>query len=324
MTNKKFVITYSQGLSLLNKEETEEYMERKYQHFRQFKNYSDKEELLGFFQEILNMIDFDIKSAEIDTSSITNKKGFDYDRENIIRWYDIAHIMGSVFLSVFDEGDNRLRRVTDGKNGAIRTSEMIMCAYQELSKHKLMKINNGSSEPAYGATLIFVTLFERELKLRTRLIYSKKFLLELKKRMDSSKITLTEDEMDLFKYLSYSFGISHSKSTNFYDANAALKLQYEMFKKYNIIESKDEKIRAILCEESTLNDLLNNKYFKKITDIRFYKIVSIIFGTKKLNLRNNLAHCNFERMNYYRLSVTALLYILLHIVLEEYYLKNEI
>lgn len=48
--------------------------------------------------------------------------------------------------------------------------------------------------------------------------------------------------------------------------------------------------------------------------------MQILFSTGKLNLRNDLAHCNSTYKNYYHLNVTALLYGILGIINNEFYL----
>lgn len=323
MFDKKFTFTYSNGLTLTNREDTEKFIYEKAEHFKCYSNYSDKEELLNFFQEILNMIYHDDATAEFDFSDISGSVGFPFAKDNMIRWYDIAHIMGSVFLRVFDAKENKLKTILDGIHGAISTSGMLSHAYNELVTHKINKMNYGETVPAYGATLIFATLFESELKTHTRIYYTKKYLSQLKTKMDSSAITLTEDEFDLFKFLSFRFNMVDSASNKYYDAITALDSQYQLLVKYNIINASDREIKDILLGNATLNKFLNNNYFKDITDERFWNIVSILFNVDKLNLRNNLAHCNFERMNYYSLGVTALLYVMVCMVSNEQFLKNE-
>lgn len=322
MFDKKFSFTYSNGLTLSNREETDKFIYEKAEHFKLYSNYSNKEELLGFFQEILDMINYDDATAEFDFSDISNSVGFPYEKDNMIRWYDIAHIMGSVFLLVFDEKGNRIKEVLEGVRGAISTSSMMAQAYDELVARKTQKINSGETVSAYGATLIFATLFESELKTHTRIYYSQNLLAQLKTKMDSSEITLSDDEYDLFKFLSCRFGLTDSESNKFYDSIAAIESQYRLLVKYGVVDGTDKELKAILLGTATLNSFLNNKYFKDITDLRFWNIVSILFNVDKLNLRNNLAHCNFERMNYYTLSVTSLLYMLVCIVSNEFFLKN--
>lgn len=323
MFNKRFTFTYFNGLTLSNREETDKFILEKAEYFKCYSNYSNKEELLKFFQEILDMISYDDATAEFDFSEITNSVGFPFARETMIRWYDIAHIMGSVFLLIFDEENNKLKYVLDGVRGAISTSNMMSHAYNELVAHKNDRMISGETVPAYGATLIFATLFESELKTHTRIYYSQKLLSQLKTKIDSSEITLTETEYDLFKYLSFRFDLVNSGSEKYYDAIAALDAQYKLLVKYNIVNPTDRALKDILLGTATLNKFLNNTYFMDITDTRFWNIATILFNVDKLNLRNNLAHCNFERMNYYTLSVTALLYILVCMVSNEFFLKNE-
>ena len=113
MFDKKFTFTYENGLTIPEREEIDIYIYEKAEHFKNYSNYSNKEELLKFFQEILDMINHDDTTAEFDFSEIDGSVGFPFAKDNMIRWYDIAHIMGSVFLLAFDAEENQLHHIYD-------------------------------------------------------------------------------------------------------------------------------------------------------------------------------------------------------------------
>ena len=71
----------------------------------------------------------------------------------------------------------------------------------------------------------------------------------------------------------------------------------------------------------TLTPFIRSSLFTDIADDRFVKIVTLLFDSSNLNLRNNLAHCNFTYMNYYSIHITALLFLLFTMVADESFLK---
>lgn len=318
MFNKSFVLKLDTGLSLSNTKELERYIIDKIEHFSIYDNFSNKEELLNFFHEILDMIDNDLESATFDYTDISDSIGFPYDEKMMIMWYDIIYVMGQIFLNVIDVGGNRLKEALEGQSGPISTSQMIMRAYNELIICK--KAEN--SPAAYGATLIFATLFESQLKSHIEKYYSRKILSYLKDKFSTGEEILDVLDIDLYEFLMFQYGLSNNTEVKLFDAITATKsMKYDLFCKYKVVDSSDTQLCKILTEEITLNQLLRSKYFKEITDIRFQKLVNYLFDSRKLNLRNNLAHCNLSRMNYYSLGTTALLYMLVSMISKEYYLK---
>lgn len=70
---------------------------------------------------------------------------------------------------------------------------MFMNAYDELIKCK-----NNDLTPAYGATLILATLFEKDLKEHTKRIYAKQYLNLLKTEISISLIILSVSKCPIF------------------------------------------------------------------------------------------------------------------------------
>ena len=156
---KKFKFTMERGLELVNKEELNSYIEEKIQHFSKYENYSSKEERLKLLDEIVQMCDYDKNNAIFDYTALPSFEGFNIaDKEpHMIYYFNLAFILGGIFLNVFDKEKNRIARVEDGISGAINTRSMFLRAYDELIRCK-----NDNLKPAYGATLIFATLIEKE------------------------------------------------------------------------------------------------------------------------------------------------------------------
>ncbi len=316
---KNFDFDLSQGLTLTNRTELEAYMKEKIDHFIIHDNYSSKEEKLKFLGEIIDMCDYDITNSTFDYSKLPSIQETNINdlQPQMIYLYNLATILGGVFLNVFDEGENRIARVEYGISGAISTSAMFMHAYDELIRCK-----NNDLTPAYGATLILATLFEKDIKEHTKMIYAKDYLNSLKNAISTRSVTLTSDENDLFDFLQFHYEMIPQRTTSAYfdTVKATSEMQYSLLRKYNIISS-DSEIKKLLCNKFTLTPFIHSSLFKNIADDRFVKIISLLFDSSNLNLRNHLAHCNFTYMNYYSIYVTALLFALFTMVIDESFLK---
>ena len=317
---KKFKFTMERGLELINKDDLISYVEQKIQYFSQYENYSNKEEKLKLLDEIIKMCDYDKNSAIFDYAELPSIEGFNIvDLEiQMIYYYNLVYILGGIFLNVFDKEKNVISHVSEGVNGIISTSSMFLSAYDELIKCK-----KNNLKPAYGATLILVTLFEKDLKEHTKRIYAKKYLIDLKTNLDAGKIILTADENKLFEYLQFQYGITQNRTTDscFNPVMACSQMQYKLLQKYIIIPKKYKNFEDLLFDRITLNKLLHSKEFKDIADDRFVSFVTLLFETKKVNLRNNLAHCNTTYSNYYSIHITALLFVLFTMVSDGSFLK---
>lgn len=317
--NKNFKFDLEKGLTLINSIDRDNYLKNKIDHFSIYSNYSSKDERLNFLGEIIDMCDYDMNNATFDFSQMPPIQGINiYDlKPHMIYFYNLAVILGGVFLNVFDKNGNRIARVEDGKNGPINTNSMFIYAYNEFINCK----NNKSTLP-YGSTLIFATLFEKDIKERTKVIYAKQYLNLLKTEITTGNIVLTADENNLFDFLQYNYGMIDVRKTTvrFDGVKATTEMQYQLLKKYSITPH-DENIEKLLCNKFTLTPLLRSSLFKDIADDRFQKIVSLVFEPSNLNLRNNLAHCNFTYMNYYSIYITALMFVLFTMVADESFLK---
>lgn len=317
---KNFSFTLEQGLQLTNTDDLNTYLSKKIEHFSKYENYSSKEEKLKFLDEISQMCDYDKTTATFDYSTLPTIEGVNMVdmQSQMIDFFNLVCILGGVFFNVFDKDKNRLSRVIDGVSGAISTKAMFVHAYNELIACK-----NTNSVPAYGATLIFATLFEKDIKEHTKQVYAQKYIAALKKEISTGKITLNSSENALLDFLQYEYEmISHRSTTAHFDGViASTQMQYDLYKKYNIIPHNDSNIEKLLCNKLTLNQLIQNSLFQSIADDRFVKIISLLFGVSNQNLRNNLAHCNFTYANYYSIQITALLYVLFTMVSDESFLK---
>jgi len=318
---KDFKFTKEKGLILLNTIERDAFLKEKIQHFSNYQNYMSKIEILNLLQEILDMCDYDMETATFDNSEISGIIGFNPTEHSnkMILYYNSVVMLGTIYLNTFNLIGNRLIGVEDGTNGPISTSSMLSNGYNELlSKKQLMHTD---SINAYGATLIFATLIEKELKSKIKRTYLNEYITTLQTKINNEEIILEHDELNLLIFLQSQYLKDKVPDFIFDSVYATTTACYSLLTKYEIIDRNDNDLRKLILNQITLNPFLSSNLFKNKADYRFVKMANILFNTDKLNLRNNLAHCNFGYLNYYNISATALLYGVLMMILKDLYLS---
>ncbi|WP_186668814.1 DUF4209 domain-containing protein [Sporosarcina sp. BP05] len=308
---KKFIFTKTEGLVLTNKTEINNYLGEKVKHFSEHKNYIDKDELLNLFQEILDMNNHDIATAKFSFSDFENTIGFKLSDEKtkMIYFYNLIAVLGTIYYEVFDKPGNRLRDVEEGSDLPFKTTDMFAAGYNEFLMAKQNSMKN-----SFGATLIFMTLLERDLKTFIKLVYMDELLRKLETKIAQEKISFNAVDEDLYLYLRHQYKMDiENSSTKIYDSlYASSSLAYNLFESNGIIEDENKEkqfFKGIFgINPLTLNNLIVSPKFKGKVDIRFWNIIDIMFDPNKLNLRNNLTHGNNGYQNYYHINVTSLIY----------------
>lgn len=316
---KKFEFKKEEGLVLINIVDKERYLNEKIDLFLKDGNYTSKEALLSLLKDILAMYEYDLEEATFDTKEVDHFRLFDIKdyKDRFIAYYDMVVMLGSIALHVFDAPPNRVVRVDDGINGPVSTEQMFNRAYQELILCKSYNI------PPYGANLIFATLLEKDLKTVIKREYVKDWLKELQNKIKSGSITfLTEADKELFTYLLFEYEVETSRSPIVYDSvKATTEGLYDLLLKYNIInEDKGKNKEKLVKNKYTLNQFLQSEFSSKI-EPPYLKVIKILFGNDNLNLRNDLAHCNFGYFNYHTITVGSLLYLLFDMLSNKYAIK---
>lgn len=178
--DKSFRFTMTEGLVLNNTSERDAFLKDKIQHFSKYKNYSNKEEQLKFLQEIIDMNNHDMATAKFDFQGFDNMVGFNLEQEKemMIYFYNLVIMLGAVFFNVFDRKGNRLISLDEGQVLPYKTTDMFGEGYNQLVFVKQNDIQN-----AFGATLIFTTLFEKDIKTYIKLVYIDELLNNLRIRL---------------------------------------------------------------------------------------------------------------------------------------------
>jgi hypothetical protein len=302
---KNFKITHDCGLQLIDKTNTEAFIKEKVEYLSQNNNLFDENIIQNFIKEFIDMYVYDIQTSTFDLSEIEDTIGFDFNKmkENMIMFYDIVFILGEVFKRLLVVKKYRISQVMQGDNGVVNIKGMLCEAYGQL----LYSLDT-DQHFVYGATLSLITLFEHDLKLYIKTYYSKKWLIELYKKILNGDVILSNDEDKLFDFLLWNTEINKvRKYTDNFDGVVAKTTRiYDLLYKYNIIDNDNNK-KNLLKDKITLTQLLKSTLCKDVIDESFHELFLYLFDSTNNNLRNNLAHCNFGYMNYYHINVTALL-----------------
>lgn len=309
---KNFKVTPAQGLVCVNIEDVSNYIEEKVNFFRDYNNYISKQEKLNLLGEILQMYDEDIQNLQIDMSAMSNIiYGDKADKTQMLQYFDLIWILGSIVYNVFDYGKNAVKHIEDGVNGPINVGEMFWQAYNQLHE---VKEHNGNA--AYGATLIFTTVLESELKKSFKERFIQKKLLEIDATVSQGGYSLSDDEKNLIKFL------RHDADALPHDGlYATTKAACELFKNVGVLDTSNSNQENLLLNKTTLNQLLGYSFFQSEVEPTFLRTMQLLFQTGNLNLRNDIAHGGFGYKNYYHLAATSALYFMSTFVFEGEYLK---
>lgn len=287
--------------------------------FKEYNNYVDKEKWLILFDNIFSLIDYDLSNAVFNFQGLENViHDIKQAKKAIILFYHIGYALGNIVYSVFDEPKNRLKEITEGFEGAITPRDLLKYGYLELVNHK----RNNDASPAFGASFVFASIIEEELKTRLKRYYAIKYLTKLQDKINNSEVALNTDEDELFDYLCYNYDISSQrKYQKEFDSIYATGIkQFELLSNYTDLTNYSN-INKLFDRSVTLNKLRNESYFESVVDDRFKKMLLYLFGTRNLNLRNNLAHANLTYINYHYLGFTSVLFLITHFIANEFFYK---
>ncbi|MFQ6990119.1 MAG: hypothetical protein ACLRRS_11710 [Faecalibacterium prausnitzii] len=308
---KSFKCTPENGLICVNTDDVSTYIQNKVELFRNYENYTSKQKKIELLEEILQMYNEDIQNPQIDMSEMSNIVYSDkVNIKQMIQYFDLVWILGSIAFNIFDYGNNALNHTEDGMNGPINMGEMVWQAYNQLH---IAKING--EKAAYGATLIFTTVLESELKKKFKILFIQDKLAEVDNIVSQGTYSLLEDEKELIKYLR-----QDENAKEFNAVYATTQAAYELFKNVGVLETANQDQKNILLNKTTLNQLLGYSFFANKVEPAFLAIMKLLFQTGNLNLRNDIAHGGFGYKNYYHTSATGLLYFMSTFVFNDEYL----
>lgn len=308
---KNFKITPNEGLVCENMDDVSSYIGEKIELFRDYGNYTSKQKKIELLEEILKMYNEDVLNPQIDMSAMTNVVYSDKaDTRLMIQYYDMVWILGTIIFNVFDYGENAVNHFEDGINGPINMSEMLWQAYSQLHAVKM----NGENA-AYGATLIFTTVLESELKRKFKDRFIQDKLSEVDNIVRQGGYSLTEEEKELMKFLRHD---EHAKTYN--SVYATTYAAYDLFVSVGVVDASNNDQKNLLLNKTTLNQLLGYSFFVSKVEPAFLETMRLLFQTGNLNLRNDIAHGGFGYKNYYHTSATSLLFFMATLVITDEYL----
>lgn len=153
---------------------------------------------------------------------------------------------------------------------------------------------------AYMASYVFPTLVEYflGLHLRNKLLYSS--MEKLNRKINDLNISLLKNEQDLFQ--------TFSKKGNkklYGNEKETMRDIYKMLVKYNIL-AEDTDFEMILVGESnvdkkerTIGGILHSNYAQRVIVPEYLTLIKWLFGSNKLNIRNNIMHGNNINFDYF-------------------------
>jgi len=189
----------------------------------------------------------------------------------------------------------------DGVNGPIDMGKMVEMAYKEFHDAKLNKT------VACGATLMFVTVFESELKRKFKTRFLHKKADQIEQLISNGRITLTTEQRELLDMIEDK--PNHKIFNNVY---ATTQAAYDLFDFAGVLDCPNEQ-KKLLLNQTTLNQLLGYSFFRNEVEPAFLQVAEFLFKTTNLNLRNDMAHGGFGYKNYFHLSATGVLFLNRHL-----------
>lgn len=310
---KKFKYDVSQGFVVDNFNDVRDYINEKVKIFKLYENWVSKDAILDLIKEINNMYDEDITNLDIDeTNTHLILYSENYVKENLIQYYDYIYILGTIIYNVFDYDKNALALACDGENGPINMADMVAQGYSQLVLAKKENKN------AYGASLIFATIIESELKRKFKYTILEELTNKVEQKIRNNEYTPSEDEKTLIKCLK-----DEEDAPKYDPIFAKGKGASGLFQFANVYDAdstvaKDQK--ELIENKTTLNKLLKYSMLESRVNQDFLKMMRLLFGTSNLNLRNDMAHGVLGYRNYYHISATSLLYFVSNIIINDYHL----
>ena len=306
---KHFEFRPDTGCKAINFADVEMYVRNKITHFQDFSNWSSKQEHLALFQEMLTMVIEDTQYPDIDDSAISNLLYYNtFDKRKFILYYDLVFILGSIAFNVFDYDKNALNHTEDGQHGAINMADMVTRGYNEL-----VTVKHSHSVAAYGATLIFTTVLEAELKRKFKWIIIDELASNAELAIQNGTFIATADDQTLLDCLK-------GRRNDYNSVYATTIAANELFNRAGVYCSQQQQeLHSLILNKMTLNQLLQSSIFQSKAQPVFSEIMKLLFGTNNLNLRNDIAHGGFGYQNYYHTAGAGLLYLLLNAVICDYW-----
>lgn len=165
---------------------------------------------------------------------------------------------------------------------------------------------------AYGTAYMLPPLIEQCLSINLKVKMFNQAVKDINKLREEKDLELNQKEKQLLEI----FTIPGHKTLN-EDEKKVMKIMYDMFIRLNIIK-EDSVNEMILVGEAkqkrdkkkiirTIGTLISSKYAKEVVKPEYLQILDILFGTDKLNIRNNIMHDNNTTFDYSNINMTAIM-----------------
>jgi hypothetical protein len=166
---------------------------------------------------------------------------------------------------------------------------------------------------AVGTTFILPVLIEHFLLMYLQNRMLKGAMTELKGKVDKGEVELNAEEQ-----LDYSMFTSAIKvGSAVFDGTKEQSMfrVYQMFVKAGVLENNQDNQQILVGKTkrgiSTLGTVLHSDYATREIRAEYYELLSILFGTKRLNIRNCIMHGNSVTYDYLAIGIAAVMLQLL-------------
>lgn len=256
----------------------------------------DKSTNFEVFKLLNDKIDEELKISTFgEKEEYVNQENYENRNKNAVKFFILYFCYGNALMRLYVD----YCQTDDFIFDSIKNAEEIfinikgMLNEVELSIKDNLLINFKTKKQIYGATMITLSLFERNIIENIKRCALKEEVKILNKMIEDKQIEIEEKYLKYFKIAKEVY-INNKIIKIFEDVDDIKYNITEMIKKYNELKSdvKKDLDKLVNDKSYTLGALLNNIYAKRNLDSDLLTLLKCMFDAKELNLRNDIMHCN--------------------------------
>ena len=173
--------------------------------------------------------------------------------------------------------------------------------------------NGGKLRYACGTTYILPVLIEHFLLmyLQNRILF--KGIKDIKHLVTTKSIHLEDEEKNIIDEFTEAkaFGSALMNGTK----EQTMRKMFEIFIKYGVMQRNQDNEQILVGKFrekiTTLGSIFHSKFARKEIRTEYYELISILFDTRKLNIRNCIMHGNSVTYNYLEIVIASVMLQLL-------------
>lgn len=166
---------------------------------------------------------------------------------------------------------------------------------------------------AVGTTFILPALIEHFLLMYLQNRILKKGLAELKGKIDTGVVVLEAEEQQLYSMFITAIKVGSAVFNG--TKEQTMSRIYQMFVRCGILKDNQDNEQILVGRTrkgaATLGTVFHSDYAKTELRPEYYELISYLFDTKKLNIRNCIMHGNSVTYDYLAIGIAAIMMQLL-------------